>query len=305
MTTQMRYNRASSTSVANQGWDQAPTRQALPTYGELEDIVLMATNRPALHNRRSAIHGPVNGPPVWDTPCAPLMRTIPLPSVTEELEELPQMSTPAGAVCPIQGLGNQDPIAIRRSLEHPPALMMRTIAPPPVGDALPDTRIASPALRHRADDREEWHLKAELRYHDSIRPVVKPVLSDMLPYPGHRWGALELDESCVGDLNIHFAYSMAPATDLPLTRMRLLRPFGGKLVVTPTRGNQYVSVGDIQNTVVAWMRWEQPHLQDEGLRLTRREVARAQDNTTVRVEVWVWRGLTKVRGETDLWEIHL
>jgi hypothetical protein len=87
--------------------------------------------------------------------------------------------------------------------------------------------------------------------------------------------------------------------------MRLARPFGGKLVVTPTVGNQYVSVGDIQKTVVAWMRWEQPHLQDDGFRLTRRKAAHARDGTMIIVEVWVWRGLTKARGETDLWEIHI
>jgi hypothetical protein len=148
-------------------------------------------------------------------------------------------------------------------------------------------------------------LAVELRHQEFIRPVVKPVLSDMPPYIGHGWGAYNEHMSVMGGLNIHFANSTVPATIPPQVRMRLARPFGGILVVTPMIGNQFVSVGDVQRTVIAWMRWEQPHVQDEGLQLTGRTTAWARDGTTRVVDVWVWRGLTKGSEETGVWTINL
>src|SRR5262249_54978432 len=134
-------------------------------------------------------------------------------------------------------------------------------------------------------------LAVELRHHETIRPVVKPVPSDMPAYEGHRWGARDQDGSETRGLNIHFPDSTAPATNPPATRMKLARPspFGGILVVRPTIGNQFVSVVDVQRTVIAWMRWEQPHVQDEGPQLTGTTIARARDGTTREVDVWVWK----------------
>lgn len=292
-----------ATGTSSESWYQSSVGQAPPVNETFEDNIFMTTVRGAPPTQRSAFHSPAGERNMWDTPCAPLLRTIPLPPVAEELEDISLMSTIANASRPIRGLIYQHSNDRPQPWEYPPTPMMRPIALPPVGDALPTpTTSHSPQVR---DSGQHWHLNHALRYHDSICAVVKPVLSDMLPYPGHRWGARDQDGNSPGELNVHFAYSAVPATDPPLTRVRLAKPFGGHLVVTPTIGNQYVSVGDIQKTVTAWMRWEEPHFQYEGIRVTGKKTARARDGTTMSVEVWVWKGLTKARGGTDLWEIHL
>ncbi|EKM78933.1 hypothetical protein AGABI1DRAFT_107368 [Agaricus bisporus var. burnettii JB137-S8] len=287
--TEMGSSRAPSTAIDSQAWRQATAPPTTSTDGGLANI--RTTMGEVYPVQQSGIHGPVTEPSTRGTPGAQLMRTIlPLPEVYE-LEENAPMSIRGNVARPIQDLESQHPIGGSRSWEYPPAPMMRTIALPPVADTPPD--------------RERWQLNPALRYDDFTRPVVKPVLSDMLPYPGHRWAAWDQDESCAGELNIHFGYNMAPATDPPLSRMTLTRPFGGILAVEPDRGDQFVSVGAVQSTVVTWMRWEQPHVQGEGLQLSGETAARGRNGTMRTIEVWVWRGLTKARGESKVWEINL
>ncbi|EKM78936.1 hypothetical protein AGABI1DRAFT_92462 [Agaricus bisporus var. burnettii JB137-S8] len=301
--TEMGSNRAPSTAVYSQAQHQATTRQTTPTDRGLADI--RTTVGEDFPIQQSGIHGSINEQSARGTPRAPSMRTISLPPEVDELEEIALMSLIGNAARPIQGL-NQHSIAESQSWEYPPAPMMRTIALPPVADAPPTPTGNSPSQTLQCQpDRERWQLNSALRYDDFTRPVVKPVLSDMLPYPGHRWGAWHEDESYERQLSVQFEYNMAPATDPPSNRMTLTRPFGGNLVVNPDRGNQFVSVGGVQSTVVAWMRWEQPHVQGEGLLLTGGTTATGRDGTTRMVEVWIWRGLTKANGESNVWEINL
>lgn len=291
--------------AASQAVSRAPSLLRLPVDEAVEELLPVTRSRITHPNQRSGTTGPASE---RGHPLAPVMQTIPLPQITEI--ETPSRSTTASKS---RSIGNyaaghpfghpqngtphyQGGISGAHQVHHrPPSSMLAAAVP---------TGANPPAGYHFGLGQEIiCYLNASLRYHESLRAVVKPLLSDMPPYPGHCWGARDEDGICEGALNIHFAYSTIPATYPPKTRMRLARPFGGKLIVTPTVGNQFVSVGDVQKAVIAWMRWEQPHVQDEGFRLTGREIARARDDTTVSVEVWVWRGLTSVGG--DLWEIHL
>jgi hypothetical protein len=285
---------AGTAGTASQSPLQTPILQSLP----VDNVVVLMETRMAYPNQRSGNHSPAGE---LGHPPTPMVLTIPLPQA-EETEVTPFRLTIASAALSSQN--GQVSHQLTGTRFHPHQAHHR--GPSLVRAGIP-TIVNRPehATRYRPVQQIQWDLNAALRFHNCIQPVVKPVLSDMLPYPGHRWGAKDPDSSCGGELNIHFPCSMTPATDPPLTRMRLSRPFGGKLVVIPAVGNQFVSVGDVQKAVVAWMRWEQPHVRDDGLKFTRRENVRAQNGLTMSVEVWIWRGLTKSIGEADVWEINL
>lgn len=151
-------------------------------------------------------------------------------------------------------------------------------------------------------------LNINLENREIPRPVVSPVISDMPGYPGHMWGAVNGDVDNAGDGRIvHFADSMAAATNPPQMRLVIITTWGEALVVEPRIGSQHVSVGDVQRTIIAWMRTIEQAAQTRGqrTRLTRRIVVRARDGTVMEVEVWMWRGLVRVGGSIGIWAIQL
>lgn len=106
---------------------------------------------------------------------------------------------------------------------------------------------------------------------------------------------------------VHFIDSTVPATSPPLVRLRLATPHGGRLIMNPTMGNQFVSAGDVKRMIIAWMCGIEQviHGLEEGPGLAQRRAVRTRNGATMDVDVWVWRGLLKVMGSVDLWEIVL
>jgi hypothetical protein len=287
-------SRSPSTASPVQWMDSEARNEASTSQGGLRDDIRST----GLRHRHgwAGICGPISE---RNYPPAPLMLTIPLPQVNEENRAGSLTSRVASSDLSAQGRSMGLPSIVTSDQlnggsAHQPH--HRRVAVQSWSDI--------PATASRPGQQPPF-LAIELRHHELIRPVVKPVLCDMPPYSGHCWGAREEDGRAVRGLSVHFPDSAMPATNPPLARIRLARPFGGVLIVTPAIGNQFVSVGDVQRMVVAWMRWEQPHVQDEGLRLTGRMTARAQDGTQREVNVWVWRGLTMDRTEADVWKINL
>lgn len=200
-----------------------------------------------------------------------------------------------------------------QNIVYPPAPMIQTIPLPPVDSSGTATAAAvspsrpRPLGAHSARERR-WILNSVLKCHEFLHPVVEPIVSDMPSYVGHMWGARDhyINGSIRGK-TVHFADSAVSATNPPLARLRLAAPNGDRLIVNPTIGNDFVSVGDVQRTVIAWMRRvEQMTYRQEGPGLTRRKTVRASDGmASMDVDVWVWRGLVKVEGRIDLWAINL
>lgn len=199
---------------------------------------------------------------------------------------------------------------------YPPTPMIPTI-PLPIEDEY-SSRTTTSATRNsgrqpliaRPAREQPWsvNVNAVLAYQRSLRPVVEPIVSDMPAYPGHMWGARDpyVDDRTTRGQTVHFASSSAPATNPPLVQLRLATPHNRRLVVHSTVGNSFVSVSDVQRTVIAWMRRvEEMTYGQEGPGLTRKKRVRARDGTTMEVNVWVWSGLVKMEGGIDLWAIVL
>lgn len=190
-------------------------------------------------------------------------------------------------------------------LNYPPAPMMLPVRLPATTTSAVVNSTPSSST-HPAGE-QPWTVVPVLRYQETLRAVAEPIITDTAN-PGHITDTADPGHmSGIRGETIQFVSSTAPATNPPLVRLRLATPYGGRLIVNPAIDNPFVSVGDVQRTVISWMDRVQRMSdgEEDGPGLTRRKMVRARDGTAMEVSVWVWRGLVKVEGVIDLWTIEL
>ncbi|KAJ3555347.1 hypothetical protein NP233_g12233 [Leucocoprinus birnbaumii] len=156
---------------------------------------------------------------------------------------------------------------------------------------------------HTAFHESNLLIDAELRRSHERRPIVQPFSSDLPPYEGHLWGAVNDYRQAAGGRAIHFLDSRAPATQPPTRTMEVITGRNRSIPIFPRTGNEFVTVGDVQRVVIAWMRsidkLERLHGQSADLS----EMWPVHQDLDGGIEVWMWRGLGYER--PGVWSLHL
>ncbi|KAJ3568162.1 hypothetical protein NP233_g5892 [Leucocoprinus birnbaumii] len=148
-------------------------------------------------------------------------------------------------------------------------------------------------------------IHVDLFYTAEPRPVTQPVLSDLPPFEGHMWGAVDdYTESANEGQIIHFVDSMASATQPPSRSITITTERGETIPIFPRSGSGFVTVGDVQRVVVAWMRIVEKGawLQGQKAGLSETMIVNSHLGCPIEVDVWMWRGLVN-EGE-GVWSIH-
>ncbi|XP_006459652.1 hypothetical protein AGABI2DRAFT_135022 [Agaricus bisporus var. bisporus H97] len=177
--------------TASQVPSRAPSLLRLPVDEAVEELLPVTRTRVAHPNQRSGTTGPASE---RGHPLAPVMQTIPLPQTTEI--ETPSRSTTASKSRSIEDYAAGHPFGyLPNGTPHyqggiSGAHQVHHRLPSSMPAAAVPTGANPPAGYHQEII---CYLNASLRYHESLRAVVKPLLSDMPPYPGHCWGARDED----------------------------------------------------------------------------------------------------------------
>ncbi|KAJ3555064.1 hypothetical protein NP233_g12294 [Leucocoprinus birnbaumii] len=165
---------------------------------------------------------------------------------------------------------------------------------------IPGERRQSQSTIHGLEPIVDIELQRTLDRH----PVVLPFSSDLPPYEGHLWGAVYNYRQAAGGRAIHFIDSTAPATQPPIRSMEVITGGSRSLPIFLRSGNEFITVGDVQRVVIAWMRsidrLERLHGHHTGL-LEMWPVY--QGSVGVNIEVWMWRGLDYER--PGAWSLNL
>ncbi|KAF9444559.1 hypothetical protein P691DRAFT_333801 [Macrolepiota fuliginosa MF-IS2] len=201
-----------------------------------------------------------------------------------------------------------------RTVQHPaaprliPGPLPRDTAPihqRPVIVALGNGQVLPTALLFQND--AVAGIDARLAFHTRPRPVVRPAITFMPEFPEYLWGAVDDHVSYrESPMRIHFDEEPVPATNPPVHMMRIDTGFGDWLIIEPRRGSHYVSVVDVQRTVIQWMK-EIRFRAGETDRLRLSSWVRVADGegTELEVEVWVWMGLMHLGGTMETWVLKL
>ncbi|KAJ3561506.1 hypothetical protein NP233_g10149 [Leucocoprinus birnbaumii] len=156
---------------------------------------------------------------------------------------------------------------------------------------------------HTAFRESNLLIDVELRRSHEHRPIVQPFSSDLPPYEGHLWGAVNDYRQAAGGRAIHFLDSRAPATQPPTRSMEVITGSNRSIRIFPGTGDEFVTVGDVQRVVIAWMRSidKLERLYGHSAELSAMwPVHRGLDDD---IEVWMWRGLEYER--PGVWSLHL
>ncbi|KAJ3561503.1 hypothetical protein NP233_g10148 [Leucocoprinus birnbaumii] len=169
------------------------------------------------------------------------------------------------------------------------------------GIGQPNPRVEVPRGLHQRFKR----IHVDLFYTAEPRPVTQPVISDLPPFEGHMWGAVDdYTESANEKQIIHFVDSTASATQPPSRSITITTERGETIPIFPRSGSEFVTVGDVQRVVVAWMRIVEKGawLQGQRAGLSETMIVNSHLGCPIEVDVWMWRGLVN-EGE-GVWSIR-
>jgi hypothetical protein len=131
----------------------------------------------------------------------------------------------------------------------------------------------------------------------------------MPEYPDYLWGAVTGHITSRDDgIRVHFQEITEPATNPAVSRMSIATSPGGAnwLEVQRQREASYVTVADVQRTVIDWLqqvrtlegpRREKPNF-SSWVRLT------DDDGQEIEIEVWTWRGLKPLDETMERWSLQ-